>query len=113
MSRSRIISTCLLMLLAAGLLSGCQRGSSLDPAPGYDLDLIVQPSPAVVGHAHLELEVTDPENQPVQGARISARGDMTHPGMTPVLAEATELGDGRYTVGLEWTMAGVNRPMPE
>jgi hypothetical protein len=106
MSRLKIISTSLLILLTAGLLSGCRHETSLHPAPGYVLDLIVQPSPAVVGHAHLELELTDPEDQPVQGASIAVRGDMTHPGMTPVLAEATELGGGRYTIALEWTMAG-------
>ena len=106
MSRLKVISLCLLVILASLMLSGCRRESSLDPAPGYEVELIVLPTPAVVGHAHLELELTDPEGQPVQGASISARGDMTHPGMTPVLAEATELGGGRYSVPFEWTMAG-------
>ena len=106
MSRLKVISLSLFVLLAVGLLPGCRRGSELDPAPGYEVELIVQPSPAVVGHAQLELKLTDPDGQPVQGATITARGDMTHPGMTPVLAEATELGSGRYTVAFEWTMAG-------
>jgi hypothetical protein len=92
--------------MAAGLLTGCRRSSNLDPAPGYEVELIVLPYPAVVGHAHLELKLSDPEGQDVQGAIITARGDMTHAGMTPVLAEATELGGGRYTVPFEWTMAG-------
>jgi hypothetical protein len=106
MSRSRITKLCLLILISAAMLSGCRRGSTLDAAPGYEVELIARPSPAAVGEAQLELELTDPDGQAVEGAQLSVRGDMTHAGMTPVLAEATELGDGRYQADWEWTMAG-------
>jgi hypothetical protein len=106
MSRLKIISLSLWILLVLAALPGCRRQSNLDLAPGYEIELIVVPSPPAVGHSHLELKLTDPEGQPVQGSTISVRGDMTHPGMTPVLAEATELGGGRYTAAFEWTMAG-------
>lgn len=106
MSRLKIIRLSLWIALVLAALPGCRRQTDLTAAPGYEIELIVVPSPPAVGHAHLELKLTDPQGQPLQGADLSIRGDMTHPGMTPVLAEVTELGGGRYTAAIEWSMAG-------
>ena len=106
MSRSKITKITLAIWAAASLLTGCRRSSNLETAPDYQLELRVQPSMAAVGEAQLDLELTGPDGQPVEGAQLSIRGDMTHPGMTPVLADADEIGDGLYQADWEWTMAG-------
>lgn len=47
------------------------------------------------------------DNEGVSGATVEVTGDMTHAGMSPVVAEAKEVGAGLYeTEGFEFTMAG-------
>ena len=47
------------------------------------------------------------EGEGVSGAEIEVVGDMTHAGMVPVIAEATETEAGLYTASdFEFTMAG-------
>lgn len=98
-------------LMAAGLLllaaAGC-RGQAVTPTPAENLsiEMAVEPDPARVGEAALIVTLTDTNGQPVDGAKIGARGDMSHAGMAPVLAEAEGGQDGRYRIPFEWTMSG-------
>jgi hypothetical protein len=48
----------------------------------------------------------DAEGQPITGAKMSLEGNMSHPGMVPVLATASEVSPGRYEAALEFTMGG-------
>jgi hypothetical protein len=50
--------------------------------------------------------LTDAAGTPVTGARLTLEGNMSHPGMVPVFAEATETEPGRYRSTLELSMAG-------
>jgi nitrogen fixation protein FixH len=50
--------------------------------------------------------VTDNAGQPVTGAAVEARGDMTHAGMAPVLVSAEETGPGIYVAQMDWNMGG-------
>jgi hypothetical protein len=59
-----------------------------------------------VGTATFTLRVADASGRPLSGARVSLEGNMTHPGMRPVFAEARELEPGRYQSSLEFTMGG-------
>ena len=78
-----------------------------EPTPDFRVEHDVSPSPPAVGPATVSLRVTDfLASKPVSGARIRLEGNMTHPGMTPVFAEATEAEPGRYRATLEFTMAG-------
>ena len=43
---------------------------------------------------------------PVTGARIQLEGNMLHPGMVPVFADAKEIEPGRYQSNMEFSMAG-------
>jgi YtkA-like len=45
-------------------------------------------------------------SKPVAGAHIKLEGDMSHPGMAPVFAEAAEAEPGSYVAHLRLTMAG-------
>jgi YtkA-like len=48
----------------------------------------------------------DPDGKPASGARITLEADMSHPGMAPVFAEASETAPGQYQALLKFGMAG-------
>jgi hypothetical protein len=52
------------------------------------------------------MRVTDASGRPLTGARIKVEGNMTHAGMVPAFADATETDPGRYRANLELSMAG-------
>ena len=54
----------------------------------------------------ITLNVTDVSGKPVTGARISLEGNMSHPGMVPVFADAKETAPGSYVSTMELSMAG-------
>jgi hypothetical protein len=91
-------------------LTGCQRASrqeAVDQAPEITVALISDPDPALVGPASLSLQLTDANGAPVENAAaISLKGDMSHAGMQPVLAEASGGAGGVYEAQWVWTMAG-------
>lgn len=59
-----------------------------------------------IGPAAVLVYVLD-EGEGVSGAEIEVRGDMTHAGMTPVIAPTVEVEPGLYqTEGFRFTMAG-------
>jgi hypothetical protein len=98
-------------LVLAALLSlafiGCQRISQQpDSAADVNVALSVQPDPPGVGSSRLTITLTDAQGAPIEGARLQIKGDMTHAGMQPVLAEVEEGTGGRYEVPFEWTMGG-------
>lgn len=98
-----------ILLISLAMLpgSGCQRESRRAPAAGAVLSLTAVPSPAVVGEARLVVRVLDSAGSPVDDAAIAVKGDMTHAGMAPVLAESDAGGeDGYYNIPFEWTMGG-------
>jgi hypothetical protein len=59
----------------------------------------------VVGPATLSLSLAEGA-RPVEEAEVKIEGNMAHPGMAPVLAEAREVSPGRYESTLQLTMAG-------
>jgi hypothetical protein len=59
-----------------------------------------------VGPATFSLKLSDSAAKPLTGARVTLEGNMTHAGMTPVYAGATEVEPGRYRASLEFTMGG-------
>jgi hypothetical protein len=97
----------LIVFLAA--TAGCQRASqqaATDQAPEIAAALAIDPDPAVVGPANLQVTLTNAGGAPVAGAAVSLKGDMSHAGMKPVLAEASGGANGVYQAQWMWTMAG-------
>ena len=89
--------------------AGCQRASRQGPAdqaPEIAAVLILNPEPALVGPATLSVQLSDASGAPVQGAAVSLKGDMSHAGMQPVLADAAETAAGVYEARWVWTMSG-------
>ena len=86
------------------VLVGCARPAT--ESAGYDLRWTLTPTPPVVGDARLEFEVLDADGTPVSIATPRIEGHMSHPGMAPVLATATEVSRGRYASRFAFTMRG-------
>ena len=85
-------------------MQGCEpRGSSL---PKFTLEHEISPQPARVGPVTITLKLTDEAKTPVTGAVMKLEGNMSHAGMAPVFADATEIGPGLYRSTLELSMAG-------
>jgi hypothetical protein len=101
--------TLVLFVTAVVLLlgSGCSRESRNASSSVVQMTLTAIPFPAAVGQSRLVIHVTDLAGQPVSDATLSIKGDMTHAGMVPVLADVQGGDDeGYYNVPFEWTMAG-------
>ncbi len=66
----------------------------------------VSPQPPRVGPLTITLRLADTYGKPATGISIKLEGNMSHPGMTPVFASATETEPGRYSSTMELSMAG-------
>ncbi len=93
----------MLLLLAAG----CRQADVTPTASAsLQIELRVEPAPPAVGDAVLIVTLTGADGQPVSDAAISARGDMSHAGMAPVLADLDTGANGVYRLPFRWTMGG-------
>jgi hypothetical protein len=54
----------------------------------------------------ITIKISDAAAQPVPGAHIQLEGDMSHPGMAPVMSDTKEIEAGRYQGVLQLNMAG-------
>jgi YtkA-like protein len=90
-------------ILAAGVQSeGCSRRRS----PPLDISYSIDPKAPVVGPSTLTISLRDPSGRPVKGAVVQLEAHMTHPGMAPILALATEREAGTYEIPFAFTMPG-------
>jgi len=97
-----------LLVLTLGVLVGCGRASQQpDEAPEVEMTLSVSPDPPLFGRpCEMWITVLDGEGNPIDGARLEIKGDMTHAGMVPVLTETSESEAGVYLTDFDWTMGG-------
>lgn len=99
----RLIILCALLLSAP--LAGCRQQK--DAAPEVQLAWRILPDPPRMGPAMFAFTLTNhTTNEPVAGADVRVEGNMSHPGMQPVLATATEVRPGHYEATLNFTMSG-------
>ncbi len=102
----------LLILMVAALASGgvaCRRGLSGSSAPAVVVVEVgpTQGGPPVVGTpVPVTVIVQRNDGSPVEGAKVSLEATMTHAGMKPVFADATEVAPGKYKAAVEFTMGG-------
>jgi len=83
-------------------ISSCRTRSVVE----FNLAHEVSPQPPRVGQVTITLTLTDGSGKLLSGARIRLEGNMTHPGMAPVFADASETQPGRYRALIELSMAG-------
>ncbi|MDZ4764688.1 MAG: FixH family protein [Chloroflexota bacterium] len=90
-------------------LAGCRESLQATPTPdsaSARLDLRAEPDPPTSGDGTLMVTVTDAAGQPIDGASVSARGDMTHAGMSPTFGLAAGSTNGVYRIPFAWKMGG-------
>jgi YtkA-like protein len=94
-------------VIALGVLivtaQACGRQSSV---PEPTLTHAVSPQPPRTGQSTFTLRLADASGKPLTGVRIELEGNMSHAGMTPVFAGATEIQPGQYSSTMELSMAG-------
>lgn len=92
------------LCVSLALMQSCRRESR------SPLDLTLEhevfPQPPRVGRVTITLIMTDGLKRPVTRAYFRLEANMSHPGMAPIFAEATETAPGRYQSILELSMAG-------
>ena len=93
----------LLVALSCSMI-GCE--SSKDPTSDIQLKWEITPAPPSVGEATLHITLRDSTDQLLTGAGVSLEGNMSHPGMQPVLADAEEVEPGVYSAPVDFTMGG-------
>ena len=84
--------------------TACHRGA--DPAPEITVREQITPRPARVGPASVSIQLADAARGPVTDAAIMVEADMSHPGMSPVFAQASELTPGSYRASVNFNMGG-------
>lgn len=94
----------ILLVMLLLILTGCRRA-------GQDLSdvgvgVTVNPNPPAVGVATVTVKLTDPNGQPITGAKVELEGNMTHAGMTPTISQPAEVAPGQYEAPLKFSMAG-------
>ena len=101
-------AVCLLCGALLLLLAGCGRVQQANPATqdSYAVTLAADPAPPVVGDGAVIVTLRDAAAQPVDKAQLAIEANMSHAGMTPVMANSAAGKDGVYRVPLTWTMAG-------
>ena len=92
------------MLGAMLLISGCHQPASI--APDVDVTSALVPTAPKVGPATLTVTLRRPSGEALAGAAVRLEAHMTHAGMAPVLADATERTPGVYDLLFEFTMPG-------
>jgi YtkA-like len=92
-------------LFLAFVVTACSKPTESTPAVTIEHE--ISPQPVRVGPATVQLRLADATSRkPVTGARIRLEGNMTHAGMSPVLAQAKETEPGRYQAILDLSMPG-------
>jgi hypothetical protein len=90
------------MLWALWGATGCR----VDPAPELAVAWEITVSRTRPADSSISLLLRDGSGQPVRGARITVEGNMSHPGMAPIVTSAEEQDAGRYATRMAMTMAG-------
>ena len=96
----------LIVLALALALVACAPPSEGDADPRRPITVALLEQPARVGPAVVEVRPQF-DGAAVSGAAVRVVGDMTHAGMVPVVADATDVGSGVYrTDDFLFDMAG-------
>ncbi len=86
---------------------GSGTGATSSPSSTPQAIRVETEGEPTLGASPIIVYVLGDDNDGVSGATVRVTGDMTHAGMVPVVAEATESAPGLYRADdFEFTMAG-------
>lgn len=110
-----LMPTCTFILIVFLVVGGCESSGGTNSE--INLQWVVTPNPPQVGMAKLDITLRDSTKQLIKGAEVKLEGNMSHPGMQPVLATAEEIAPGKYSADMKFTMGGdwfilVNTTLP-
>jgi hypothetical protein len=94
------------LVAAVLILAASACGEHANPAANILLQSSIAPTPARVGPASVQVDLTDPAGTPLAGAHVTMEADMSHAGMAPIFFDSQETGAGRYKGNLTFSMAG-------
>jgi YtkA-like len=101
--RGRVVFGVVTVFVAVVLGIGCHGPPNASSSVMVEFQ--IEPEPVRVGSVVISITLTDAGN-PVTGAQIAVEADMSHAGMSPVLAQAKEAQPARYESHLSLGMAG-------
>jgi hypothetical protein len=92
-----------LIALLFGLVAAC---GGRDAVRDVRVALVVDPvKPAVDTDTTVRVTLADGRG-PLPGARVQVEAHMSHPGMAPIVVDASETEAGSYTARIPFSMAG-------
>ena len=100
LKRSLLIALCVCFVFATACTKRHARWAELK------FSHEVSPQPPHVGPVTLTVRINDLSGAAITGAQVTMQGNMTHAGMVPVFADATETQPGRYQSTMKLSMAG-------
>lgn len=101
------LRVCALLILSAALAlvaTGCRKAA--EPSGDISIGESIAPQPVHTGTETISFQLTNQAMQPIRGAHVQVEGDMNHPGMAPVFADAIETAPGGYQAQLNFSMGG-------
>jgi YtkA-like protein len=101
-----LLKCSLIIALCAGcvIVQACRQQESKSASLIFAHE--ISPQPPRAGKVTITLNIKDASDGAVAGARLNIEGNMSHAGMVPVFADATEIEPGRYRTVMELSMAG-------
>ena len=92
-----------LIALLFGSVAAC---GGRDAVRDVRVALVVDPvNPAVGADSTVRVTLDDADG-PLRGARVQVEAHMSHPGMAPLVVDASETNSGTYTARVPFSMAG-------
>jgi hypothetical protein len=94
------------MLTLAGvvMMTSCRRSEAA--VQGITVKPEIAPQPPRIGPATVLVQISDASQKPVENAAIMVEANMSHPGMSPVFAEAKATSLGSCRAPIEFSMGG-------
>lgn len=92
------------LLLAA--CSGNASAGTATPAQGLSITVETDPSPAMMGEVEIRLTIQDTQGNSVTGADVFVFADHTDMSGMSMSGQASEIGNGVYTIRADFSMAG-------
>jgi YtkA-like protein len=106
-AQSRVLNSALPLILTCALCAVWAVACRSDPSTQITAEWTIEPSPPLAGSdVTARVTLRDNANTPVGGAKLHLEAQMSHPGMSPVLSDMVERGDGVYDARLRLTMEG-------